>query len=395
MKFEEFMLEEYKNISSAFFEISGRISSFFKYMLLIYFVPVLLMVNNVKMSSLFNMLFYIIISFTGYFVMLYLSQLRFEAFLYARTINGARRYFVENTSSNLNLDIYNLDRYLKLPFLTTKPKYKDNFQFIYIVIVILLISTSYLFLGLINHYSILTSAFISLITSLIFYFFYCIFAKRAECGFDYYNHIIGIDIDGVLNEHESQFCKILYDETGITITEDQITQMPVNHIIDTVSEEDERKVFKNKDYWKYMPEKPSASKEIKRIKNSLAYKIQIFTWRDWFEGIENITKQWLDNKGFVYDKITFEKGNLHHPVSLSKSKTQNRFYLSHKRKIKYFIEDDPDKAVILSDICKLVFLIDHKYNDPEFNKDLSPKLPVNIIRIKDWREIYSILKRLG
>jgi len=396
VKFEDFMIEEYKNISSAFFEISGRISSFFKYMLLIFSVPILLIANKVEISSIYKMGVYIVISFSGYFVMLYLSHLRFEAFLYARTINGTRKYFTEKSYfSDSKYNILEIDRYLKLPIQTSKPEYGDSFQFIYIVAVILIISTAYQLLGLMCILPFLSSLIISIVIGFIYFILYFNLAKRAECGFDYYNHIIGIDIDGVLNEHEIQFCKILNQETGIKIKPEIITKMPVHHVVSEVSEEDERKVFFCEDYWKTMPEKQFASNEIKRIKNGLAYKIHIFTWRDWFKGIEEITKNWLNEKKIKYDKIIFEKGNLHHPVSLSKSKSQNRFYLSHKRKIKYFIEDDPDKAIILSDICRIVFLIDHKYNNPEFNKDLTSKFPINVIRIKDWKEIYKILKKLG
>lgn len=55
-------------------------------------------------------------------------------------------------------------------------------------------------------------------------------------------------------------------------------------------------------------------------------------------------------------------------------------------------EDNPEKAIQLSNVCKIVFLINHKYNNQKFNSDIPKQLPHNIIRVNNWIEIYNHLK---
>lgn len=117
--------------------------------------------------------------------------------------------------------------------------------------------------------------------------------------------------------------------------------------------------------------------------------------------IGSITKRWLDglweklnhaNPGdahFHHKKLHIEKGNYNLPVGVKKSLYKNRYYFSQKYRIKYFVEDEVQKAIKLSSICKYVFLITHKYN--EEYKDL----PFNVVRVNDWNEIYEKIKELS
>ena len=102
--------------------------------------------------------------------------------------------------------------------------------------------------------------------------------------------------------------------------------------------------------------------------------------------IDIITKCWLQQYGIEYDKLTIERGS--EDVSDPQGHFRNRFYISRKKKLRFFVEDDHRKASKLAYICDLVFLMDHPYN---IHKELSD----NVIRVKSWDEIYYHIRRLS
>jgi uncharacterized HAD superfamily protein len=91
-----------------------------------------------------------------------------------------------------------------------------------------------------------------------------------------------------------------------------------------------------------------------------------------------ITKLWLRKQGIEYDRIFIERGDDN--TEDSQGHYNNRFYISRKNKIKFFIEDDYLKAKKLSFICDIVFLIKHPYNE-------SKTLPNNVILVNSWGEL--------
>jgi uncharacterized HAD superfamily protein len=98
----------------------------------------------------------------------------------------------------------------------------------------------------------------------------------------------------------------------------------------------------------------------------------------------NITIGWLKRHAFKYDKLVVERGNTNtvDPLLL----TRNRFLISKDKMMRAFVEDDFHKAKKLADICEVVFLIDHPYNQGA--------VPMNVIRVKSWQEIYEFLRRV-
>ena len=52
------------------------------------------------------------------------------------------------------------------------------------------------------------------------------------------------------------------------------------------------------------------------------------------------------------------------------------------------MEDNYDNAEKLSHICEYVFLVDHLYNQTK-------EMPYNIIRVSNWKEIHSWIKKLS
>ena len=106
-KLNSFQLEEYKNISNAHFETNKQIGIFFRYFLLIASAPALIFVwfgkensflDNILVGTdtnknLFVGFFLILLSIIGILSCFYLISLRLDSILYARTINGIRKYF--------------------------------------------------------------------------------------------------------------------------------------------------------------------------------------------------------------------------------------------------------------------------------------------------------------
>ena len=103
------------------------------------------------------------------------------------------------------------------------------------------------------------------------------------------------------------------------------------------------------------------------IMNNLPGVREIVTHRNIM--FRDVTEQWLSNNSFTYDKIHFIDG-----------------FKSMVGPFDYFIEDCPDNAIDLSQNTRTVFLIDHIYN-----KNI--KLPSNVIRVKEWSEIHSFIKK--
>ena len=95
-------------------------------------------------------------------------------------------------------------------------------------------------------------------------------------------------------------------------------------------------------------------------------------------------KAWLERELFPRDKLIVERGNVEARDPLFF--TKNRFVVSAKREIRGFVEDDPNKARRLADVCEIVFLIDQPYN-----RDAAD-IPRNVVRVKGWTEICQYLR---
>ena len=156
--FAIFMIEEYKNISNAHYNTGSSISQFFRYYLLLMSVviavlPVLFSYKFAECSIITNHiteieryaipLFLISFSLIGTWTVFYMTGLKANETLYARTVNGVRKYF-KNEHAN---DIMNVEEYLCLPTDTSFPKSKYSF-FRYIVWSMVLINALYFFTGI-------------------------------------------------------------------------------------------------------------------------------------------------------------------------------------------------------------------------------------------------------
>src|SRR5262249_9132617 len=80
----------------------------------------------------------------GFCLMLYVVNLRLDALLYARTVNGIRKYFYDKSP----LDYPNELQIRVLPRTPTQPRYYEWTYFLTVVIVFALLDTIYPFAGI-------------------------------------------------------------------------------------------------------------------------------------------------------------------------------------------------------------------------------------------------------
>ena len=131
--FGDFQLEEYKNISNAHFEANKQISVFFRYYLIIASAPAIILlwlgktdafINDILHGSnvnqnLFIGFFIIVISIVSMIACFYIINFRLDSIIYARTVNGIRRYFYEMNDFNYEDHIRYLPKKTNIPrFLT-------------------------------------------------------------------------------------------------------------------------------------------------------------------------------------------------------------------------------------------------------------------------------------
>ncbi len=111
--FTKYFLAEYQYIAEAHFKTIEAISSFFRYYLIIMSLPFTLYAVIMGLSPEIGAIIYVltaltgsislIIALVGLFVTLYIVNLRFDAILYARTVNGIRKHFYDQADIDLNL----------------------------------------------------------------------------------------------------------------------------------------------------------------------------------------------------------------------------------------------------------------------------------------------------
>ena len=115
--------------------------------------------------------------------------------------------------------------------------------------------------------------------------------------------------------------------------------------------------------------------------------------------IRYITRYWLRSRGIAFDSLLVERGNEN--IVYARGRYENRFNYARRKRIRFFVEDDWIKAIKLSYVCDVVFLIDHPYNqaaesDHSKHSDASiiGKLPANVVRVTSWLELKKILSQL-
>ena len=435
--FQTFLISEYNNIAEAHFTTVNTISSFFRYFLLIITIPIPIVVflfhqlenqkaegtqsvinSYASLASIGSITIFIV----GLCVVIYIINLRFDALLYARTVNGVRRYFYDLSET----DIFGLNKIKVLPVTVSMPLYREWRYFYPVILALSVINGFYLFLSVsffrmnisgsigFEYTDFLVSILSSSVLSTIIYFY---LSNYREKGY-LHRPTIGIDIDGVLNKHRDHFCDRIGMICDKQISPENITKIPVHEcktLERNVDEMDCHAVFNEPSYWIDMPVNNDCARVLKKLKDGYNYRVEIFTYRPWPEektfppnrveeykekwhkvemgwrrkgkAIKKVTKDWLKKHEIQYDKITIESGSEYTPNPRMWSKS--RFQSARKGNYAYFVEDELPKAKKLAEFCDIVFLLDQPYNQSGENNEEKIK---NMIRVKDWEEIYQIFK---
>ena len=472
--FEKFLLAEYDNIAQAHFNMVSTISSFFQYYILILSAVVvlgkvgdwyryrddiakLLTHNSVSVGVTSLAVFLALLGVAGYII-----NLRSDALLYARTVNGIRKFFM-NRAEEIHLS--DEFRIRVLPRSTFFPRYLEPGYFDCVVLTFGLLNSLVLCFGWWpfvskGNYSMLWVLAIGLVGLSLHDLAYRLIAHHRESSY-IGRHTIGVDIDGVLGRHREQFCSVLSEIQGKVVKPNEIIRIPVHECSDLdVTEIDEIAVFHEPRYWSDMPVDENATYVLKRLQDLLHYRVFIFSWRDWpnenkvaknqrpafykawreaaikstyrtaedlpihirwkrfrqriffwrpirlllcwpFSSIttywpfcravkcwpiRKITRDWLWRHGINYDSLMIEYGNTDSPDRTGN--VRNRFITCQDQGIRIFVEDDMNKARRLADICDIVFLIKHPYNQTSSDDILQR----NIVPVDGWKEIYDYIR---
>jgi len=463
--FEKYLRSEYDHIAEAHFRTIESISAFFRYYLLIVSVPISLIVLVLTISpkpsdlgtlvaSLNPLLatVFLVIAVAAFCVMLYLANLRMDALLYARTVNSIRKHFFDRAPLAPETRL----RGRILPQTLSQPSYFEPRYFLPVIGAFAVLNGFYMFAFFLLLKGTSSDAIgLQLIPRNIPWWGWTVsvaFFVLHPLGYAWMAHhreheylrscIMGVDIDGVLNDHRTHFCELLVRCVGKDLSPDAITRIPLHEDSQLgITRDDEKRVFNDPKYWTEMMPVNGAADNLKRLHNAFRLKIHIFTHRPWpnlagvdeAEGrvirerwlaetkgpvgrrplrriggwiathlpvpartrgwleeslVETVTRAWLLKWGFCFDRLTVEKGS--DDVSDPQGRFKNRFYEARKGKIRFFVEDDAEKAAKLAYVCDVVLLLDQPYN-----RDSGTPLPGNVIRVQSWDEIYQKIRALS
>lgn len=435
-----FLITEYNNIAQAHFKTSETITTFFRYYLIIVALPVpicgiLFRMEPASFSSLdqiptFGLLLAsticLAISVCGMCVAWYVTELRGDAILYARTVNGIRKHFYDlsglKPKEEMSMRV--------LPRSIAVPRHRDWFFFGGVLVSFIVIDTIYFALGYVVYLATVSppsesTGMINTVLCTMTVFSYLVLHvigyimltdKREKQNLKCRS--VGVDIDGVLNLHREHFCHILKRHTGKQISPDTITKIPVHECKELgITPEEEQSVFEDIDYWTQMPACLDAVHYIRKLRRDFGYKIYIVSHRpwprqkligkDWWRwyvqriwpypslriwplpvlrpAMWRITRSWLRKCRIEYDKLLIEEGHIY--SARGEIAARNRYVLAAKKMIPLFVEDVKANACKLADTCEIVFLLKHPYN-----KDSQADLPKNVIPVNSWKEIYHFVR---
>jgi uncharacterized HAD superfamily protein len=450
--FEKFLLSEYEHIAHAHFNTVVSLANFFKHYIAIVSVPfvvigLVLNWDSERKAGIMEFLgahpflpltSFFAVALIGFLVMVYAIHIRCDAILYARTVNGIRKYFYGKSP----LPLSEQRQVRGLPTTTALPSYMEPLYFGTVVLTFALVGTIYFAVGLYFGFRAQSCSYGAYYWSAVGAFFglHLVAYKKVTDYREYAylrSHAIGIDIDGVLNNHCRQFADVLKSQVHKTIDPDSISRIPVHEIpgID-VTEADEQAVFNWPAYWREMPTiQPDVGSLVTKLRNALGYRVWIFSRRGWpaesrfptgkereywcawvsaswwtilqrfafvkrvdawldrlhlpviarGRAINALTERWLNKHHIPYDKLVIERSNTDRK-DLRSLKT-NRFSVAKRQHFRAFVEDDIANARKLADTCEVVFLIDQPYN-----RCGPGELPSNVVRVESWNELFRTMR---
>jgi hypothetical protein len=305
-KHEDFLLAEYGSIATAYSNTISTIATFFRNYLVIVGLPVPILGfvltqlskpgatgQGTPLTLPIDLYFLVpitgfVIGALGFCLMIYVVNLRLDALLYARTVNGIRKYFYDMSPLEYEKEL----QMRVLPRTVTQPRYYERMYFLPVVGVFTTLNTLYPLVGL----AWFAQGRVGLSPADIWYGYVGLFLVSLILHAGTYSlwawyretkylrkFIIGVDIDGVLNRHRDMFCTKLFTLLGKEgVWADQIRKIPVHYQPELgVSEANEQAVFNHPSYWKELEPMERVAEMIAKLRNIFGFSVFIFTYRDW------------------------------------------------------------------------------------------------------------------
>lgn len=239
---EEFLRAEYNNIAQAHLQTHTSITRFFEFYLIVVGLPITITgvilkfvgdspsqpaTTSAQTISVYDRILQVInsphgwlllvlaavVAVVGLCMMAYIVNLRLDALLYARVVNGIRKYSFDRVRLSIReqLAIRSLPRsihqprYREWPFFGWVSAAFTCFNSLYVVVVFLIVAVR---LSLSGTWLWLELGVVSLLSTATHVAIYEWLAHYREWHY-LKTRIIGVDIDGVLSDHEPKFCEVL------------------------------------------------------------------------------------------------------------------------------------------------------------------------------------------
>lgn len=179
---EGYLLKEYEHVAEAYFKSHEITGVWLRFYFLIIAAPssVIAFLYNGRTSefdinSLPDVVLYLtlLIGVLGFFLTVIIVNYRVDSTLYARTVNGIRKYFRDNSSTQ------NIDKYLVLPTNMNKPEYFKYFGDLSVITIITgIVNSLYLSVSISQLYDICFA--VVLVSSFALHFAYYAYKARSH-----------------------------------------------------------------------------------------------------------------------------------------------------------------------------------------------------------------------
>lgn len=191
---------------------------------------------------------------------------------------------------------------------------------------------------------------------------------------------IGIDIDDTINNASSFWIPTVNKKFHLNLKEADITNYFLENVITHVKPQQiidfiNSQIYLDEFHAQVQPA-PFSLSVIKKLKQH-CWSIYYISFRA--GEIKAKTKDWLKKYGF----LKYSSGLCHSELYHSQNQ-RSKFTVAQKLKLDYFVDDQKENILEIAQIPTITcFLLNKPWNQG--------KLPSNIIRIKNWREIDDYL----
>ena len=180
--------------------------------------------------------------------------------------------------------------------------------------------------------------------------------------------IVGVDIDGVLADYSTGFFNFLGKEKGLVFSGVSVPRDLLSKGYASLTEYEEWKHdFRSGGYKRDLPVINGAAEFVSWLKKE-GYGVVLLTSRPYkrYKRIFADTIGWLKEHGIIYDAIIFDE------------EKNMRLYREYGNKVKFFVEDEAEKAGSIAKVGIRVYLVDKPYNRVSYD---------GVIRVSSLRDI--------